>query len=43
MDLTVIPSKAVVLNLGFATPPGVHGKISRDIWMAVEFSWIAIF
>jgi len=24
-------------------PPGVHGKISRDTWMAVEFSCITIF
>jgi len=23
--------------------PGVHGKISRGAWMAVEFSCIAVF
>ena len=23
--------------------PGVHGKISRGTWMAVEFSCVAIF
>jgi len=36
-------SRAVVLNLGFAAPPGIHGKIHRDTWMAVEFSFSAIF
>jgi len=30
-------SKPVVLNLWFE-PPGVHGKISRGTWMAVELS-----